>query len=53
MCVVKLVNDSRFEDEEVFRLVLGSPASPSMGLAKVGPRNVTKVKILDDGDSTF
>lgn len=50
ICEVRIVNDTKYEGEEMFRLVLGSPASHSLGRAAIGKRNVTQVIIKDDGD---
>ncbi|XP_076321017.1 FRAS1-related extracellular matrix protein 2-like [Tachypleus tridentatus] len=49
-CTVILVNDSFHEQEEIFRLRLGSPSSETAGGALVGPKNVTKITIKDYGD---
>ena len=51
VCEVNIVNDTRYEEEEMFRLVLGSPHSQTLGRAAVGKRNVTQIIIKDDGDS--
>ncbi|XP_028838984.1 FRAS1-related extracellular matrix protein 2a [Denticeps clupeoides] len=49
-CVLKLVDDGLFEEEEELRLVLGTPKSPSAFGAALGPRNETRVRITDDVD---
>ena len=49
-CVVKLVDDRLYEEDEQFRLVLGSPESPDLASALVGRQNVTMVTIQDQGD---
>ncbi|KAL8573258.1 hypothetical protein ACOMHN_006669 [Nucella lapillus] len=50
VCEVSIVNDTRYEEEETFRLVLGSPVSHTLGAASVGTRNATRITIKDDGD---
>ncbi|XP_076446552.1 LOW QUALITY PROTEIN: extracellular matrix protein 3-like [Babylonia areolata] len=50
VCEVSIVNDTRYEEEESFRLVLGTPVSLSLGAASVGKKNVTRITIKDDGD---
>nr|KAG5696529.1 hypothetical protein BaRGS_021065 [Batillaria attramentaria] len=47
---VRIINDTKYEGEEMFRLVLGSPDSQSLGRAVVGKRNATQIIIKDDGD---
>ncbi|XP_013413797.1 FRAS1-related extracellular matrix protein 2-like [Lingula anatina] len=50
-CVVELMGDSEFEEEEEqFRLVLGSPSSPSAGGALIGSPNFTTIVVKDAGD---
>jgi hypothetical protein len=53
ICEVFIVNDTRYEQEELFRLVLGSPHSDMLGVARLGLRNATQVIIKDDGDSEY
>ena len=53
MCEVAVINDTRYEQDEMFRLVLGSPDSTTLNSARVGQRNVTRVVIQDDGDGTL
>ncbi|KFM78096.1 FRAS1-related extracellular matrix protein 2, partial [Stegodyphus mimosarum] len=50
LCSVTLVDDSIYEGDEEFRLVLGSPISDSAGGAILGHRNTTIVTIKDDND---
>ncbi|KAM9456047.1 FRAS1-related extracellular matrix protein 2a [Clarias gariepinus] len=49
-CVLTLVDDSVYEEEEEMRLVLGSATSDSPYGASVGTRNETFVKIKDSAD---
>ncbi|BFZ14656.1 hypothetical protein BsWGS_17695 [Bradybaena similaris] len=49
-CVVKIIDDSLFEENEQFRLVLGSAESSSFGAANIGVQNSTLITIEDDGD---
>lgn len=50
-CVLELVDDTEYEEEEELRLVLGSPKSESPFGASVGKQNETLIKIKDDADS--
>ncbi|XP_076467569.1 extracellular matrix protein 3-like [Babylonia areolata] len=50
VCEAGIVNDTRYEEDEVFRLVLGSPDSSTLHAAVIGTRNVTRVVIKDAGD---
>uniref|UniRef100_A0A4W4G1W9 Calx-beta domain-containing protein n=1 Tax=Electrophorus electricus TaxID=8005 RepID=A0A4W4G1W9_ELEEL len=49
-CVLTLVNDLLFEEEEEMRLVLGSARSDSTYGASVGRRNESLIKITDTAD---
>uniref|UniRef100_A0AAV2MEB2 Calx-beta domain-containing protein n=1 Tax=Knipowitschia caucasica TaxID=637954 RepID=A0AAV2MEB2_KNICA len=49
-CVLSLVDDSLFEEEEELRLVLGSPSSDSGVGATVGDLSETLVRIRDSAD---
>ncbi|XP_067889545.1 FRAS1-related extracellular matrix protein 3 [Heterodontus francisci] len=49
-CTVPLVDDTIYEEEEEFRLVLGTPQSESPFGASVGEQNETLIKIMDEGD---
>ncbi|XP_061419974.1 LOW QUALITY PROTEIN: FRAS1-related extracellular matrix protein 2-like [Lethenteron reissneri] len=49
-CTVILADDTEYEEEEEFRLVLGSPRSESPFGASIGEQNETLVKIKDDAD---
>uniref|UniRef100_UPI00358F97B5 FRAS1-related extracellular matrix protein 2-like isoform X2 n=1 Tax=Myxine glutinosa TaxID=7769 RepID=UPI00358F97B5 len=49
-CVLLLVDDSTYEDEEELQLMLGSPRSDSSFGASVGKQNKTVVKIKDEAD---
>ncbi|XP_078683006.1 FRAS1-related extracellular matrix protein 2-like [Branchiostoma floridae x Branchiostoma belcheri] len=49
-CVVVLVNDTDYEEEEQFRLVLGSPSSDSALAASIGAQNETLIKVHDEED---
>ena len=50
-CTVNIVKDSRYEGEEKFRLVLGSPQSEAQGGARIGQVNETTIIIADEEDS--
>ena len=52
-CEVTLVDDSEYEEEEEFRLVLGVPSSPSAVGISLGKQKETMVKISDLRDSKF
>ncbi|KAG9347099.1 hypothetical protein JZ751_006026 [Albula glossodonta] len=49
-CVVTLVDDSLYEEEEELRLVLGTPKSQSPFGASLGEQKETLVKITDEKD---
>ncbi|KAJ8269596.1 hypothetical protein COCON_G00122030 [Conger conger] len=49
-CVVTLVDDSVYEEEEEFRIVLGTPKSQSAFGAALGEQKEVVVKITDDKD---
>lgn len=49
-CRVKLMGDHIHEQEEEFCLVLGSPFSPTLKQALIGPKNTTHVKLTDLAD---
>ncbi|XP_038647842.1 FRAS1-related extracellular matrix protein 3 [Scyliorhinus canicula] len=49
-CTVPLVDDTIYEEEEEFRLVLGTPESESPFGASVGEQNETLITIKDEGD---
>uniref|UniRef100_UPI00398EB886 FRAS1-related extracellular matrix protein 2-like isoform X2 n=1 Tax=Pristiophorus japonicus TaxID=55135 RepID=UPI00398EB886 len=49
-CTVTLVDDTIYEEEEEFRLVLGTAQSESPFGASVGEQNETLIKIKDEGD---
>ncbi|XP_051896776.1 FRAS1-related extracellular matrix protein 3 [Pristis pectinata] len=49
-CTVVLVDDTVYEEEEEFRLVLGTAHSESPFGASVGEQNETLIKIKDEGD---
>ncbi|XP_059902249.1 FRAS1-related extracellular matrix protein 3 [Gadus macrocephalus] len=49
-CVVKLVDDSVHEEDEEFRLVLGSPASKSPYGASLGEQKEALVTVTDEKD---
>lgn len=51
LCPVIINDDTIFEGDEEFRLVLGSPVSDSAGGAVLGHRNSTIVTIKDLNDS--
>lgn len=50
-CVLTLVDDSLYEEEEEMRLVLGSATSDSPYGASVGTNNEMLIKIKDSADS--
>ncbi|MFT7807597.1 FRAS1-related extracellular matrix protein 3 isoform X1 [Arapaima gigas] len=49
-CVVTLVDDSVYEEEEEFRLLLGTPRSQSPFGAALGEQKEAEVKITDEKD---
>ncbi|XP_018591126.2 FRAS1-related extracellular matrix protein 3 isoform X2 [Scleropages formosus] len=49
-CVVTLVDDSVYEEEEEFRLVLGTPQSQTPFGAALGEQKEAEVKITDEKD---
>ncbi|XP_028974102.2 FRAS1-related extracellular matrix protein 3 [Esox lucius] len=49
-CVVNLVDDNQYEEEEEFRLVLGNPRSKSPFGASVGEQKEAVVTITDEKD---
>ncbi|KAK3521427.1 hypothetical protein QTP70_004449 [Hemibagrus guttatus] len=49
-CVLTLVDDSLYEEEEEMRLVLGSATSDSPYGASIGAKNETLIKIKDSAD---
>ncbi|KAK2823406.1 hypothetical protein Q7C36_020006 [Tachysurus vachellii] len=49
-CVLTLVDDSLYEEEEEMRLVLGSATSDSLYGASIGTKNETLIKIKDRAD---
>ncbi|KAK3099400.1 hypothetical protein FSP39_003828 [Pinctada imbricata] len=49
-CIVGIVNDTIYESNEEFRLVLGSPRSLTAPMATIGRINSTIIKLLDDSD---
>lgn len=51
LCTVLIKDDTVFEGDEEFRLVLGSPVSDSAGGSVLGHRNSTIVTIKDVNDS--
>lgn len=51
-CVVTLVDDSIHEEDEEFRLVLGTPKSKSPYGASIGEQKEALVTITDEKDST-
>lgn len=52
-CVVTLLDDSIHEDDEEFRLVLGTSKSKSQYGAALGEQKETLVTITDKKDSEF
>lgn len=50
-CLVSLMDDSIHEEDEEFRLVLGSPKSKSRYGASVGEQKEALVTITDEKDS--
>lgn len=50
-CVLVIVDDTKHEEDEELRLVLGSPKSESPFGASIGQQNETLIKIKDDADS--
>ncbi|XP_071087584.1 FRAS1-related extracellular matrix protein 2-like [Haliotis cracherodii] len=52
ICEVRLTNDSIYEEDEKFRLVLGNPLSPGFGIAKIGEKNFTTITVKDNGDKS-
>lgn len=52
-CIVILEEDAIYEEEEEFRLVLGTPKSTSTFGASIGEQKETLVKIKDEEDSEF
>lgn len=53
LCTVDIVDDTFYEGDEEFRLVLGSPISDTAGGAVLGHRNSTIVTIKDINDSKY
>lgn len=53
LCVVILEDDAIYEEEEEFRLVLGTPKSNSIFGASIGEQKETLVRIKDEEDSEF
>ncbi|KAK6494141.1 FRAS1-related extracellular matrix protein 2-like [Huso huso] len=51
-CVVTLVDDTIYEEEEEFRLVLGTPKSDSPFGASLGEQKETVISIKDEGDKS-
>ncbi|KAL3878630.1 hypothetical protein ACJMK2_030964 [Sinanodonta woodiana] len=49
-CVVYIVNDTFYETEETFRLVLGTPESSTAGGATLGGQTTTLIRIKDRED---
>ncbi|KAM6136377.1 LOW QUALITY PROTEIN: FRAS1-related extracellular matrix protein 3 [Phoenicopterus ruber ruber] len=49
-CVVTLEDDVIYEEEEEFRLVLGTPKSDSVSAAFIGDQKETVIKIKDEED---
>ncbi|XP_054706772.1 FRAS1-related extracellular matrix protein 2-like [Uloborus diversus] len=49
-CQVVVTDDSIYEGDEEFRLVLGSPISDTAGGAQIGQRNESLITIKDDSD---
>ncbi|XP_055982229.1 FRAS1-related extracellular matrix protein 2 [Sorex fumeus] len=52
-CILELMNDVLYEEEEELRLVLGTPQSNSPFGAAVGEQNETLIRIRDDADRTI
>lgn len=52
-CVVTFVDDTIHEEDEEFRLVLGTPKSKSPYGASVGEQKETLVTITDHRDSKY
>lgn len=52
-CVLEMVDDSEYEEEEELRLVLGSPKSDSPYGASIGKHNESLVKIRDQSDKSI
>ncbi|XP_012790681.2 FRAS1-related extracellular matrix protein 2 [Sorex araneus] len=52
-CILELMNDALYEEEEELRLVLGTPQSNSPFGAAVGEQNETLIRIRDDADRTI
>ncbi|XP_030632075.1 FRAS1-related extracellular matrix protein 2b isoform X3 [Chanos chanos] len=52
-CVLTLVDDTDYEEDEELRLVLGSPKSNSPFGAAIGVQNETLIKIKDDADKAI
>ncbi|XP_068920733.1 FRAS1-related extracellular matrix protein 2 [Petaurus breviceps papuanus] len=52
-CILVLMDDAIYEEEEELRLVLGTPQSESPFGASVGEQNETLIKIRDDADRTI
>ncbi|XP_025961935.2 FRAS1-related extracellular matrix protein 3 [Dromaius novaehollandiae] len=50
LCVVALEDDAIYEEEEEFRLVLGTPKSNSTFGASIGDQKETVIKIKDEED---
>lgn len=51
--MVILEDDAIYEEEEEFRLVLGTPKSTSTFGASIGEQKETLIKIKDEEDSEF
>lgn len=51
--MVLVEDDAIYEEEEEFRLVLGTPESTSAFGASIGEQKETLVKIKDEEDSEF
>ncbi|XP_069832964.1 FRAS1-related extracellular matrix protein 3 [Dendropsophus ebraccatus] len=49
-CIVTLIDDTIYEEEEEFRLILGTPKSDSQFGAAVGEQKETSLKIKDGED---
>lgn len=50
-CVLTLVDDSAYEEEEELRLVLGNASSDLPYGASIGTKNETLIRIKDSADS--